>query len=65
MTLAKIVRVHVTKIRTLFDRWGALRARVKIPPLRDLTSEPKSSFGQFVGTEAAAQAILDPIAPKA
>ncbi len=42
MTLAKIVRVHVTKIRTLFDRWGALRAWVKSEALR---LEPKRSFG--------------------
>src|ERR1700680_4779060 len=36
---------HQMKIRTPFDWWGALRARVKIPPLRDLNPEPKRSFG--------------------
>src|ERR1044072_2565124 len=44
-TLLQALFVRALEIRTPFDWWGALRARVKIPPERDHSPEPKRSFG--------------------
>ena len=38
----RTLRAHMPEIRTPFDRWGALRARVKSDALE---LEPKRSFG--------------------
>ena len=43
--LASISKEMEAEMRTQFDWRGALRARVKIPPLRDHFPEPKGSFG--------------------
>jgi hypothetical protein len=43
--LASISKEMEAEMRTQFDWWGALRARVTIPRLRDHSPEPKPSFG--------------------
>src|SRR5688500_16113872 len=45
-------------MRTQFDWWGASRARVTIPLLRDHSPEPKRSFGNPSLTASSTPSIL-------
>ena len=43
--LASISNEMEAEMRTQFDWWGASRAKIIIPPLRDHSPEPKRTFG--------------------